>query len=160
MSHRAIAFSSPSSITRTGDRGHGTTSFDVRPEELRGLSLSQLSSYNGPARFQLVRDAGTFNFEGELRDGARDRLLHLHAGFRGSRSSSLRAVTSGPPPTSSTGWRCTTSATRCSTSCARSRYERPSVDQLVVMGMHGANLDYMKSTQCRRISRRQTRIGS
>jgi len=33
------------------------------------LSLSQLSSYSGPARFRLVRDAGTFNFEGQLRDG-------------------------------------------------------------------------------------------
>ena len=43
-------------------RRHGMTSFGVRPTELRGLPLSQLSSYNGPARFQLVRDAGTFNF--------------------------------------------------------------------------------------------------
>src|SRR5436305_14356933 len=42
-------------------RHHGMTSFDVRPSELRGLPLSQLSSYNGPAKFQLVRDAGTFN---------------------------------------------------------------------------------------------------
>ncbi len=52
-----------------GDRRHGMTSFGVRPTELRGLPLSQLSSYSGPARFQLVRDAGTFNFEGQLRDG-------------------------------------------------------------------------------------------
>jgi len=52
-----------------GARRHGSTSFGVRPTELRGLPLSQLSSYSGPARFQLVRDAGTFNFEGQLRDG-------------------------------------------------------------------------------------------
>src|SRR5215217_3649089 len=42
-----------------GARRHGTTSFGVRPAELRGLPLSQLSSYSGPARFQLVKDAGT-----------------------------------------------------------------------------------------------------
>src|SRR4029077_7025791 len=36
-----------------GGRHHGMTSFGVRPSELRGLSLSQLSSYSGPAKFQL-----------------------------------------------------------------------------------------------------------
>ena len=51
-----------------GSRRHGSTSYGVRPSELRGLP-SQLSTYDGPAKFQLVRDAGTFNFEGELRDG-------------------------------------------------------------------------------------------
>src|SRR5687768_4501691 len=52
-----------------GARRHGTTSFGVGPTELRGLPLSQLSSYSGPVRFQLVRDAGTFNFDGQMRDG-------------------------------------------------------------------------------------------
>src|SRR6185369_16566146 len=52
-----------------GTRRHGTTSFGVRPEALRGLPPSRLSSYTGPASFQLVRDAGTVNFEGQLRDG-------------------------------------------------------------------------------------------
>src|SRR5947207_5506926 len=44
-----------------GGRRHGSTSFGVRPTELRGLPLSQLSSSSAPARFQPVRDAGTFN---------------------------------------------------------------------------------------------------
>src|SRR5437762_14220230 len=52
-----------------GGRRHGSTSFGVRPTELRGLPLSQLSSYSGPARLQLVRRAGHFNFDGRLRDG-------------------------------------------------------------------------------------------
>src|SRR5690242_10581126 len=43
-----------------GARRHGTTSFGLRPAELAGLSRSQLSSYDGPASFRLVRDAGTF----------------------------------------------------------------------------------------------------
>ena len=51
-----------------GGRRNGNTSFGVRQSELRGLP-SNLSSYSGPAKFQLIRDAGTFNFEGELRDG-------------------------------------------------------------------------------------------
>ena len=34
----------------------------------RGLP-SDLSSYSGPAKLQLVRDAGTLNLEGQLRDG-------------------------------------------------------------------------------------------
>ncbi|MFL5477576.1 MAG: hypothetical protein ACJ79X_01020, partial [Gemmatimonadaceae bacterium] len=52
-----------------GGRRHGQTSYGVRPSELSGLSQSQLSSYNGPVKFQLVRDVGTFNFEGEMRSG-------------------------------------------------------------------------------------------
>ena len=52
-----------------GFRRHGMTSFGVRPAALRGLPPSQLSSYNGPVSFRLVRDAGTFNFEGQLREG-------------------------------------------------------------------------------------------
>src|SRR4051812_35146980 len=42
-----------------GGRRRGSTSFGVRAAELRGLPVSQLSSYSGPAKFQLVRDAGT-----------------------------------------------------------------------------------------------------
>src|SRR5258707_6168595 len=45
-----------------GARRHGNTSFRVSPTALRWLPLSQLSSYSGPVKFQLVRDAGTFNF--------------------------------------------------------------------------------------------------
>ena len=39
-----------------GMRRHGSTSYGVRPTELRGLTQSQLSSFDGPVRFQLVRD--------------------------------------------------------------------------------------------------------
>src|SRR6267154_3820141 len=89
-----------------GDRRHGSTSFGVNPTELRGLPLSQLSSYSGPAKFQLVRDAGTFNFEGQLRDG--------HG----------------------TGFFTFSPDSRCPQQLASRGYERPTTEQQYWLAMH------------------------
>src|SRR5215211_4417780 len=52
-----------------GRRHGGMTGFTVPPSQLTGLTQSQLASGEGAVRFQLVRDAGTFNFEGQIYRG-------------------------------------------------------------------------------------------
>jgi hypothetical protein len=127
-----------------GDRRHGSTSFGVRPTELRGLPLSQLSSYSGPAKFQLVRDAGTFNFEGQLRDGHGTGFFTFSPDSRFPQQLASRGYER--PNTEQQYWLAMHDIGYAMLDELRAeKYDRPSVDQLVVMGMHGANLDYMKS---------------
>jgi hypothetical protein len=127
-----------------GGRRHGSTSFGVRPTELRGLPLSQLSSYNGPVRFQLVRDAGTFNFEGQLRDGHGTGFFTFAPDSRFPQQLSSRGYER--PTMDQQYWLAMHDMGYAMLDALRVQgYDRPSVDELVVMGMHGANLDYMKS---------------
>ena len=127
-----------------GARRHGSTSFGVRPSELRGLPLSQLSSYSGPARFQLVRDAGTFNFEGQLRDGHGTGFFTFSPDSRFPQQLASRGYER--PTTEQQYWLAMHDVGYAMLDELQAQgYERTSVDQLVVMGMHGANLDYMKS---------------
>src|SRR5215471_2535024 len=56
---------------RRGGSGHDMSSSSmVRLDQLRGLTRSQLDSTGGPAKFDLVRDAGTFQFVGFLQTGS------------------------------------------------------------------------------------------
>src|SRR5256714_5758804 len=127
-----------------GGRRHGSTSFGVRPTELRGLPLSQLSSYSGPARFQLVRDAGTFNFEGELRDGHGTGFFTFSPDSRFPQQLASRGYER--PSTEQQYWLAMHDVGYAMLDELRTQgHDRPSVDQLVVMGVLGANLDYMKS---------------
>src|SRR5712672_660433 len=127
-----------------GDRRHGSTSFGVNPTELRGLPLSQLSSYSGPAKFQLVRDAGTFIFEGQLRNGHGTGFFTFSPDSRFPQQLAPRGYER--PTTDQQYWLAMHDVGYAMLDELRAeKYDRPSVDQLVVMGMHGANLDYMKS---------------
>src|SRR5215471_6210619 len=49
--------------------GNNITSFSVSPDRLQGLTGAQIMSSGSPVRFQVVRDAGTFNCEGWFKDG-------------------------------------------------------------------------------------------
>src|SRR5687767_8974309 len=127
-----------------GSRRHGTTSFGVRSTELRGLSLSQLSSYSGPVRFQLVRDAGTFNFEGEMRDGHGTGFFTFSPDSRFPQQLASRGYER--PTAEQQYWLALHDIGYAMVDELRAQgYERPSVSYLVVMGMHGVSLDYMKS---------------
>jgi hypothetical protein len=127
-----------------GARRHGSTSFGVRPEQLRGLPVSQLSSHSGPVRFQLVRDAGTFNFEGQLRDGHGTGFFTFAPDSRFPQQLASRGYER--PTSDQQFWLGLHDVGYAMLDELRAQgYDRPSVDQLVVMGMHGANLDYMKS---------------
>ncbi len=127
-----------------GTRRHGTTSFWVRHTELRGLSVSQLSSYSGPVRFQLVRDAGTFNFDGQMRGRGGTGFFTFSADSRFPQQLASRGYER--PTAEQQYWLALHDVGYAMIDELRVQgYERPSVSQLVVMGMHGADLDYMKS---------------
>jgi hypothetical protein len=126
-----------------GGRRHGSTSFGVRPTELRGLP-SQLSSYSGPVKFQLVRDAGTFNFDGELRGGHGTGFFTFAPDARFPQQLASRGYEK--PTEDQQFWLAMHDISYAMLDEMRAQnYDRPSVSELVVMGMHGANLDYMKS---------------
>src|SRR5215210_4867637 len=124
-----------------GARRHGSTSFGVRPTELRGLPQSQLSSYGGPARFQLVRDAGTFNFEGQLRDGHGTGFYTFSPDPRFPQQLASRGY--ARPTADQQYWLALHDVGYAMLDeMGRQGYERTTIDGLVVMGMHGASLDY------------------
>src|SRR5258706_12231920 len=127
-----------------GDRRHGSTSFGVNPTELRGLPLSQLPSYSGPAKFQLVRDAGTFNFEGQLRNGHGTGFFTFSPDSRCPQQLASRGYER--PNTEQQYWLAMHDVGYAMLDELRAeKYDRPSVGHLGVMAMHGANLDYMKA---------------
>jgi hypothetical protein len=127
-----------------GARQHGATSFGVRPTTLHGLPPSQLSSYSGPATFRLVRDAGTFNFEGRLRDGRGTGFFTFSPDSRFPQQLASRGYER--PTTDQQYWLALHDVGYAMLDELRAQgYDRPSVNQLVVMGMHGADLDYMRS---------------
>ena len=127
-----------------GTRRHGMTSFGVRPAALRGLAPSQLSSYTGPVSFQLVRDAGTFNFEGQMRGGQGTGFFTFSPDSRFPQQLASRGYER--PTADQQYWLALHDVSYAMLDELRAQgYERPSVNQLVVMGMHGVDLDYMKS---------------
>ena len=114
----------------------------MRPTDLRGLPLSQLSSYSGPARFQLVRDAGTFNLEGQLRDGHGTGFFTFSPDSRFPQQLASRGY--ARPTSDQQFWLGLHDVGYAMLDeMSKQGYERPSVDQLVVMGMHGANLEVL-----------------
>src|SRR5690349_12278017 len=57
-----------------GDKGdgghfHSHSSFDIKQDSLKGLSIATMRSNGSPVQFQIVRDAGTFNCEGYFKNG-------------------------------------------------------------------------------------------
>jgi hypothetical protein len=129
-----------------GSRRHGSTSFGVRPTELRGLPLSQLWSYSGPVKFQLVRDAGTFNFEGQLRDGHGTGFFTFSPDSRFPQQLASRGYER--PSADQQYWLAMHDVGYAMLDELRTEgYDRPSVDQLVVMGMHGAAIPRRESLQ-------------
>src|SRR5256714_1245842 len=127
-----------------GVRRHGTTSYGVAPSELRGLTNAQLQSANSTVRFQLVRDAGTFNFEGQIRDGHGTGFFTFAPDSRFPHQ--LASLGYERPTPDQQFWLALHDVGYAMVDELRADgYDRPSVDQLVVMGMHGANLDYIRS---------------
>jgi len=57
------------SVQRNSTGSHMNSSSPVQFAQLRGLTRAQLESTGSVARFELVRDAGTFHFEGYLQNG-------------------------------------------------------------------------------------------
>lgn len=57
------------SIQRTGPNYNMSSSSDAPLSQFRGITRAQIDSTGTVARFELVRDAGAFHFEGYLRSG-------------------------------------------------------------------------------------------
>jgi len=57
------------SIQRTSPNHNMNSSSDAPLSQFRGITRAQIDSTGTVARFDLVRDAGTFHFEGYLRNG-------------------------------------------------------------------------------------------
>jgi hypothetical protein len=128
------------------DRGRrgGMTSFGISPEKLRGLTDAQIHSANSPVRFQLVRDAGTFSFEGEVRDAHGTGFFTFVPDTHFPQQLAARGYER--PTADQQFWLALHDIGYALLDELRADgFDRPSVAQLVVMGMHGANLEYIRS---------------
>jgi len=54
---------------RENGSGYSNTGFMITPDQLTGLTREQAMSSGTNVKFQLKRDAGTFNFEGWFKEG-------------------------------------------------------------------------------------------
>src|SRR6185436_9818712 len=131
---------------RVTDKGHGVSNhgFQIDPARLTGLTRAQaMSSTGNNVQFQLKRDAGTFNFEGWFKDGngsghftfAPDRAFASDLNSRGIGSPTDEQLLS--LAMSDTGL-------ALINEIALQGYERPTLDQLVTMGTHGVNVEYLQ----------------
>ena len=84
-------------------------------DRLEGLTAAQLAGAGGPVQFRLRRDAGTFTFEGVLRNGVGAGTFSF-AADPGFPAELAKRGFARPTRASSTRWRATTSGTRSSTS--------------------------------------------
>jgi hypothetical protein len=119
---------------------HGST---IRIEQLEGLTMAELKGAGGPVQFRLRRDAGTFNFEGVIRNGvgagtfsfAPDANFPSELAKRGfSRPTALEQYT---PARNDTGYAFVDELNA-------QRYDKPQISELVRAGDHGVSLAYLR----------------
>jgi hypothetical protein len=125
-------------------RGHGgMTGFSVRPSQLTGVTQSQLSSAEGPVRFQLIRDAGTFSFEGQIYRGRGNGAFNFSPNPRFADDLAKRGYSR---PTAEQQFLLGLHDVGYSLldELRSQGYNRPSVNDLVTMGMHGVRFDYVR----------------
>jgi beta-lactamase regulating signal transducer with metallopeptidase domain len=124
---------------REGQSNNGTT---VALAGLEGLTASQLAS-GGPVKFTIRRDAGTFTFEGTVRDG------------HGGGTFSFAANPTFPAELEKRGVGRPTAAEQYEMArhdvglalvdeLSKRGYSKPTVDELVKAGHHGVRVDYVR----------------
>ncbi len=127
---------------RTG-RGSSENSYSVPLDRLQGLSPSDLMAKGSAVKFQVKRDAGSFDCEGWMKDGRGSGHFKfaLSPGFaaelrkRGYEAPSVEQQFSMAMHDVSLALIDELSA---------QGYQRPSLDQLVKIGTHGVRLEYVK----------------
>ena len=121
----------------------GMTSFGVRPSELRGLSIDQLSAASTPVRFQLVRDAGTFSFDGTIRGGRGTGFFTFAPDSRFTQQLQSRGY---GRPTDDQQFQLALHDVGYPLldEIRTEHYPQPLVADVVRMGMHGANVEYIR----------------
>jgi len=129
---------------RTSDAHHNSNwSNGYAYSELRGLSPAQLAGPSQPVRFALVREAGRLDCSGTAgnRQGTGTCAFSGDAGFAGR----LAAGGIGRP-TDRQAFNLTLANVRHELidELGRNGYDKPDVDGLVTMGIHGATAAYVR----------------
>jgi hypothetical protein len=132
------------SLTR-GERGDGSswTGRSIAIDRLSGLGESQLEGAATDVRFQIVRDAGTFTCEGRVGGGEGGGLYALALDERFADGLARRGI---GRPTSEQQARLAYADVGFALLDAldAEHYPRPDLAQLVLMGDHGVDLDYLR----------------
>src|SRR6476620_5560319 len=128
---------------RRSEKGSGYSShgFTIDPAALSGLSRDQAMSGGTNVRFQVKRDAGTFNFEGWFKEGNGSG----HFTFTPDRGFASQLTSQGiGSPTDEQLLSLAMSDTGFAiiNELKAQGYERPTLDQLVQLGNHGVNFEY------------------
>jgi beta-lactamase regulating signal transducer with metallopeptidase domain len=122
------------------DSSSGST---VPVERLEGLTSAQLSGAGSPVRFSIRRDAGTFTFEGTVRNGV------------GAGTYTFAPSTTFPAELAKRGLERPSPADQYELArhdvrlalvdeLTKQGYQRPSISDLVRAGHHGVQLDYLR----------------
>src|SRR5687767_5624288 len=127
-----------------GGSGHSNVGFGITLDQLDGLTREQVMSAAGNAvRFQLKRDAGTFNFEGWFKEGNGSGHFTFspnssfaadlsRQGFGRANDEQLQALAM-----SDVGF-------AYINELKAQGYDTATIDQLVRMGNHGVRMEYLQ----------------
>jgi hypothetical protein len=130
--------------SRWNANSQSTWSNDRSLSELSGLSAAQLAGPTGPARFALVREAGRLDCTGRAGNSGGNGVCGFtpDAGF----ASFLQARGIGAPSRQQ-AFSLTMSGVGRDLIDALDKggFQRPDVDQLTAMGIHGATADYVRA---------------
>ncbi len=131
--------------TRKRDKGFGFSNngFMIAPDQLVGLTREQAMSSGTNVKFQLRRDAGTFNFEGWFKEG--NGSGHFTFAPSSSFANELNKQGYGSPtPEQQLSMALHDVGFALINELKSQDYERPTLEQLVKMGEHGARLEYVQ----------------
>jgi hypothetical protein len=122
---------------------YSNTGFMIAPDQLSGLTREQAMSSGTTVKFQLKRDAGTFNFEGWFKEGngSGHFTFSPNPGF----AAELNRMGLGTPsPEQQHSLALHDIGFGLINELKAQGYEQPTLDQLVKMGEHGVRLDYVQ----------------
>lgn len=127
-----------------GGYGYSNTGFSISPDQLVGLTREQaMSSSGNVVKFQLKRDAGTFNFEGWFKDG--NGSGHFTFSPNASFAAELNRQGYGTPtPKQQLSMAMQDVGFGLINELKAQGYDLSTVDQLVKMGNHGVKLEYVQ----------------
>ena len=128
-----------------GDVENGAILSDVARRDLSGASTEQLTrGHDGPVHFTLVREAGTFTFDGVVRDGAVEGTY----GFVGDPRFSAALERAGfARPTEAQRFRLAITGVSIALvdELDALGYARPTTSDLVLLGTRGVDAAYARS---------------
>jgi hypothetical protein len=128
---------------RDNSFGYSDTGFMIGPDRLVGLTREQAMSAGTNVRFQLKRDAGTFNFEGWFKEG--NGSGHFTFSPNASFAAELNKQGYGTPTAEQQlSMAMQDAGFDLINELKAQGYEQPTLDQLVKMGNHGLRVEYVQ----------------